>query len=565
MPDRPYQAKCLSEVKEDFDNGIERLLAVLATGLGKTYIAARIPQWFPKKQSMFFAHTDELVRQAYTEQVLRNPYLKVGIEMAGLYAPDDCDIVCASVGTLGTERGASRLGRFTVESCGSVTIDEAHHSPNDTYERILYHYGLIGNTDRTGRLLLGLTATPNRTDGLGLARIFDKVSYTYGLLDAIRDGYLCNLRGVRVRTQVSLDGVRTSGDDLNKSELALAVNTPARNRLIVQEWLKHGEGRKTIGFTVDVQHAKDLAAEFVAAGVRAAAVWGLDPERKEKIAAHKRGDLDILLNANVLIEGYDDRSIKCVLLACPTKSQLRYIQRLGRGTRLPHGVDNLLEALSSGAVLDKVDCMVLDFTDSSTRHSLVTLPSIFGLPPKLSLNGKNILEAVDEFEEARLQRPETDFSDLEDLSSIHSYIERVDLFEVKYAPEVEENSKMQWHRTASGEYILLLPRGERIDIAKDLLGHWNIKGVVQGNEFEDTERDLSEAFGRADTMLRYFGRNLMSLVRRDMRGGKAKEPATTSQINAIRFHLKQSRKTVPDLSGLTKHDASKLLRKLQAA
>jgi hypothetical protein len=429
---------------------------------------------------------------------------------------------------------------------------------------VIRHFGFMTGLP-CGRLLLGLTATPGRADGVGLARIFDKISFSYGMLEAIRDGWLCGLRGVRVRTGTNLDGVSSSDGEFSTRELSLAVNTPERNRLIVEEWLRTGETRKTIGFTVDIQHAKDLAEAFNDAGVKSEAVWGVDPERAEKLKAHKRGDFKVILNAGVLVEGYDDPEVQCVLLARPLRSALRYIQMVGRGTRLPKGIDNLLEAIARGLKLPKTDCLVMDFTDSSSRHSLVTLPSIFGLPPKLDMKGRPVAEIVQEFEEATAQRPETDFSELEDLSQIRSYIERIDLFEVKYAPEVEQNSKMQWHRTAEGDYVLNLPGRDKIALTKDLLGHWRIDGKVQGNEFESAEVELSAAFNTADTYLRYFGKNLMRLVRRESKSKMDKEPATSSQINAIKFNLRRLGRPIPDFTGVTKFEAAKVLNKLQAA
>lgn len=560
---RPYQTTALDRVREDFNNGIEKLLVIMATGLGKTEVMARIPPMFPRKRSMFLVHTDELCGQMSSKMQLSNPGLRVGVEMGSRSADGNDDIIVASPQTLG-RAGSNRLNKFDPADFGALAIDECHHSLADIYGVVTDHFG-FGGEDKTGRLLYGTTATPGRGDGQGLARRFDKISYTYGLLEGIRDGWLCGLRGARVRTNVNLDGVSTRDRELNQEELSLAVNIPSRNRLIIEEWLKHGERRKTIAFTVDIAHAKALAETFMAAGVKAAAVWGDDPDRKEKLAAHRRGDLEVLCNSQVLTEGYDDPTVQCVLLAAPTKSQLRYIQRIGRGTRLPAGIDNLHEAIRAGIVLPKVDCLVLDFTDASTRHSLVSLPSIFGLPPKLDMGGRTVMEIFDQFEEAKQRRPETDFSELEDIDQIHSYIERVDLFEVKFAPEVEANSKMQWHRTAAGDYILLLPKQEKVTLTQDLLGQWRIHGVVQGSEFEDTARDLPEAFGTADNMIRYLGRNLLKYVRRDTTNKALKEPATPAQLNAIKYKLRVMRRDIPDLSDLTKHEASKLLRKLDAA
>jgi superfamily II DNA or RNA helicase len=545
---RPYQEQCIKNIRDNFDNGIERLLAVLATGCGKTVIATEIPKWFPMKQNFFIVHTDELAKQARDKMRDAHPDLEVGIEMGDLYAVRQCDIIVASVQTLGRQ-GSSRIGSFDPRRVGSIQIDEAHHATADGYGRILSHFGFTGDSQRTGILVVGYTATPNRSDGVGLARVFDKIAYNYGMLEAIRDGWLVNLRGLRVRTQASLDSVSTAAGEFNTTELSRVVNTPYRNDLIVQEWIKSAENRKTIGFTVDIQHAKDLAAAFNRAGVAADAVWGDDHERTSKLERHKAGLVKVLLNANVLTEGYDDPSVSCILLAAPTKSALRYIQRVGRGTRLYPG---------------KIDCLVLDFTDATTKHSLATLPSIFGLPKNLNLKGMPITDAVDAIDSVMRGSPTLNLSGLEDLDNLQTYAEQVNLLEVKYAPEVEANSKYQWHKDSDGNYVLLLPKAESITIRGDLLGQYRVSGTVNGAQFDEAERTLEAAFGTADNMLRYLGRNLMQFVRRET-SSKGREPITPRQAAAIRDIFRIQKTQCPDLSKWTKHQASQLIRKFNVS
>ncbi len=115
-----------------------------------------------------------------------------------------------------------------------------------------------------------------------------------------------------------------------------------------------GSGRQTITFAVDIQHAVDLAAMFQSRDVKAEAVWGDDPNRAEKIARHKHGDITVLTNCGVLTEGYDDPEVSCIVMARPTKSSLLYQQMVGRGTRLEEGVEN---RLTHQAPLRKQNCL----------------------------------------------------------------------------------------------------------------------------------------------------------------------------------------------------------------
>ena len=192
-------------------------------------------------------------------------------------------------------------------------------------------------------LFLGITATPNRADGQGLRDLFDAIVFDMGIQKGIADGWLCDIRGIRVSGHANLDKVKVRAGEFAQDDLEKAVNTPKRNAIIVKEWYKHAYDRRTIAFTVDVQHALDLAEAFKAHGVAAKAVWGDDPERHEKIRGHKRGEYPIIACAQLLGIGYDDPQVNCIILSAPRKSFVRYAQEVGRGTRIADGKDCVLE------------------------------------------------------------------------------------------------------------------------------------------------------------------------------------------------------------------------------
>src|SRR5581483_6642286 len=244
------------------------------------------------------------------------------------------------------------------------------------------------------KLLLGVTATNQRPDGKALSDIFEKISYTYSIRQAIGDGYLVPIRGFRVATETSLEDCSIHGGDFAKSELSRAIDTPERNRLVVSRWKELGEGRKTVAFTVDIEHAQHLAKEFNAAGIVAEAVWGDDPEREAKLKRFENGETNVLCNCQVLMEGYDDPSIECVVLARPTTSALAFTQMVGRGTRINPG---------------KKDLIVIDVVDNTSRHSLVTLPTLMGLSNTLDLEGQQLLEVVEKIEAMQEENPTIDF------------------------------------------------------------------------------------------------------------------------------------------------------------
>ena len=170
-----------------------------------------------------------------------------------------------------------------------VVADEAHHSSAPSWRTALVHLGFLPSADASDeenveapsyedvaamtaalaewdtrapkdRLLVGVTATPNRTDAIGLSCVFQTLASSYPLRAAITDRWLVPIVPWVVETQHSLDGVGLTAGEFNQRQLAEAVNTAARNQIAVAAWREHAEGRQTLAFTVDVAHAHVIAA-----------------------------------------------------------------------------------------------------------------------------------------------------------------------------------------------------------------------------------------------------------------------------------------------------------------
>jgi ATP-dependent helicase IRC3 len=551
---RPYQQAALQTSKDKFSSGLTRQLIALPTGTGKTPTFAALKDFFGfSGKVMVLVHREELADQAADKIRKWNPGARVSIEMGDRWATQHDDFIVASVQSLG-RAGSSRLARFKPEEFSAVVCDEAHHSVSPSYQHIFNHFGLL--EQNSTRLLLGVTATPCRGDGVALGKVYDQIVYQMTMLDAIRQGWLVNIRGIRVRTDVRLDGVHTLGGDFMQNELAKEVNTPKRNEMIVQEWLKHAKDRQTIAFTVDIEHANDLAVAFKKYGVAAESIWGADVNRAEKLAYHKQGHLRVLCNCAVLTEGYDDPAIGCIIMARPTKSNLLFVQMAGRGTRLQPDIQNLNEARSAGVSITKEDCLLMDVVDNTSRHSLVTLSSIFGLG-NLDLKGVQVTKAIDDIKAAKDKQPSLDLSKLEDYTKLSSFIENVNLFEVKYPQVVTDNSLLQWHQnTDRDSFVLLLPNNESVVITQDLLGKHHIVGTVNGKTFRDTAPSLEESFKTADNFVTAFGKDLVHLLRRESNWHG--DVATEKQI-ALLHKLR-----IPVVPGVTKGEAAKKINQFFA-
>jgi len=527
---RPYQKHFFERVRERYDAGVTRQLGVLATGLGKAVLFAALrDQMQFRKKIMVLVHREELAAQAADKLTRWNPDLHVGIEMADRSANVDgifpATLIVASVPTLG-RRGSRRIAKFLPQDFDCIVSDEAHHSSSPQWRNVLTHFGLH---EPGGTILsLGLTATPNRSDGTGLRQNFDEIIFDMGIRAGIESGYLVDLRGIRVNTKTNLDKVRTRAGDFAEDELADAVNTIERNAIIVKEWMKAAFGLKTVVFTVDIQHAVDLAAAFNKCSIMAAAVWGSDPDRANKLRAHRDGTVPVICNCAVLTEGYDDPGIRCIVLAKPTKSALLFTQMIGRSTRPDDG---------------KTDALILDVVDSTTKHSLVTVPSLLGLPANLDLKGKSVIRAKEQFERVAKEFPSANLSGVLSLSNLQSIAENISLFQVHYPPEISKLSELGWRKNGDG-YMLAVKR-DLITISKDLRDEYRIVGNMDGQVITLSAQNLSGAFNVADSLV---SREVVGLLRRDARWHGDKP--TEKQISLCRI-LK-----IPVPAGVTKGQVS---------
>lgn len=510
----------------------------MSTGSGKTEVFAHLPEYMKDKlpgRTLVLVHRDILAQQAYKKITQRNPLLNVNIEAGGLYANEEADVIIASVQTLG-RRNNTRIDRFLDKGYDKFIVDEAHRSIADSYYNIYNKFNILQDGDN--RLLLGVTATPLRGDGQGLGALYQKIAFNYPLRQAIEEGYLVDVKGFRIDTQTSLDSVHVKTGDFDTNELAEAVNNSYRNRIVATAYLKYAHPRHTIGFGVNIEHSQALASEFKSQGINAEAVWGADINRHRKIEDFKNGKIKVLFSAQLLNEGFDVPEISCVILAAPTKSGVVFSQRVGRGTRLCES---------------KKDCLILDICDNSTRHSLITLPTLLGLSNKINLNGGSLLSAAKIVEETAKEYPHIDFSILKDIDKIQTFIEEVNLFEPKILPEVEENSEFVWHIAPTGGYVLLLPNENIVTIKENLLDKWTIHATLNNQKYKGERPTMSEAFSAADELVRTHAAEYLKIIKRDASWHDG--PASEGQIKFIKKLYKG--RAIPN--NLSKGAASKLI------
>ena len=353
---RPYQREAIAAVESAMARGVQRPLLVLPTGCGKTLVFASL---IAKRggSALVLAHRDELLRQAAEKIAIADPTLALGVGFVAAQRDDvHAPVVVGSVQTLARAGRLARLPR----RFDTVVVDEGHHVAARSYRRILEH---LSPTP----LILGVTATPARADGQQLADVWQEIVYQRGIAEMIRAGYLADIRGVRVGLeQVKLDEVEQSGGDFDADALGKVLERASAPLHVLAAYREHATGRKAIIFVPTVALAHRMAAVFREAGIRAEALDGKTPwgERRAILARLHAGETRVVANVAVLGEGVDVPSVDAVILATPTRSQVKYTQCLGRGLRTFPG---------------KEDCLVIDVVGASERLDLQTLPRLFNL------------------------------------------------------------------------------------------------------------------------------------------------------------------------------------------
>jgi superfamily II DNA or RNA helicase len=523
---RPYQESAINAICAAYDQNWRHQILSMATGCGKTVVFSNLYEKLKSRlpgKMLILAHTEELIDQSIATMQAVNPTLRIDKEMAEHKSdPSQADVIVASVATLG-RLNTSRLDKFKAENIDKIIVDEAQHTPAQSYLNVLDALQ-IRDVD-TSKLLLGVTATPSRTDGKALGEIYKKMTYVYSLRQAIEDGYLVEVRGYKVSTGTSLADVSTAGGDFNKVELEAAINTPERNKAIIGAWQEKGDSRSTVAFVAGIAHAKALSEAFNAAGVFAAAVWGDDPDRTAKLQAFREGGITVLVNCNVLTEGVDIPRIGCVIIARPTRSSVLFTQMCGRGTRLAPG---------------KADCIILDIVDCSAGNSLCTLPLLMGLPGGIDMRGHGLWESVKLMEAAQEENPSIDFGKLKTIDNLKQFIAEVNLFEIRFPAEVEANSDFIWSKAIDGGYVMRVPLQKNdstgnkpglVRIHQNLLDKWDIDGYINCRVFHGERGSVEEAFACADQQIRERAPASVVLVNR--KASWMTKPATKGQMNLL--------------------------------
>lgn len=328
---RGAQIEALYELKKFREEGYDRGLVVVATGIGKTYLSAFDSLSF--KRILFVAHREEILKQSAAAFHNVRPEKTLGFFNSD-HKDNKSDLIFASVQTLGKEEYLKEA-YFSQDYFDYVIIDEVHHAAAASYKKLLEYF--------KPSFLLGLTATPERMDNADVFAIFNHdVVYETRLHSAINKGWLVPFRYYGIYDEsVDYDSLEYKNGKYNDKDLEDALMISKRAELILKNFLVYASVR-ALGFCSSRKHAEYMAEYFMDNGIKVAAVVSEGKgravmERAEALKQLQSGQLKVIFSVDMFNEGVDIPSVDMVMFLRPTESPTVFLQQLGRGLRKSKG------------------------------------------------------------------------------------------------------------------------------------------------------------------------------------------------------------------------------------
>ena len=324
---RPYQQNLVDDVR----NAIRSHRSVLMqspTGSGKTAMLVMMMERAAQrgKRAFFIVHQTELLQQ--TSAALWSQRLEHGMIAPGK-RHSKLPVQVASVQTL-----VRRLDQYPEPDL--IIIDEAHRAAANTYRKVIEAY--------PNAIVIGLTATPERTDGKGLADLFETIVEGPSIQQLIRAGYLSEYELISPPTQVDITGVHTRGGDYDSKELEVVLDKPTITGDAVAAYKQFANGVRCVVMCVSIKHAEHVAESYRNAGVAAEVIKGdmIKTDRGGVLDRFRSGETLVLCNVELMVVGVDIPAIGAIQWLRPTQSLIVFMQGNGRGLRPHDGKDKLI-------------------------------------------------------------------------------------------------------------------------------------------------------------------------------------------------------------------------------
>lgn len=349
---RPAQKLALAALKKTLEQGYDKAMAVLATGLGKTYLAAFFAERF--KRVLFVVHRDEILQQAKETFVTVYPHKTAGF-FNRFEKDTDSDFIFASISTISRKY---HLEKFNPADFDLIVVDEFHHAVANSYQKVLDYF--------KPQFLLGITATPDRLDNKDVFSICDgNVAIEIHFIDAIKRNWLSPFHYYGVKDETDYSSIRWLGSHYDEEQLTVAQTRQSFMQKVYEEWHRLKQTR-TIGFCSTIRQAEQLCAFFISKDVKAFVLSGRSTPTERKTIRQQLidGEIDIIFTVDLFNEGVDIPTVDTLLFVRPTESIAVFTQQIGRGLRVADG---------------KSHCVIIDFIGNyrnADRKLLVFKPEL---------------------------------------------------------------------------------------------------------------------------------------------------------------------------------------------
>ena len=357
---RKYQEDLIKQARVELRNH-KSILIQGSTGMGKTVLSSSMLKSLAdqNKRGLFICHRRELIKQT------SDSFNEFNIDHSVIATSYKLDLkthiqICSVLSL------ANKID--LIEKPDFIIWDEAHHTASATWSEIFNYF--------PDALHIGLTATPQRLDGKGLGKFFEKMIQAPPMRELINQGYLSDF-DIYAPSQPDLEGIKSKNGDYALEELDKVVNKPTITGCAIEHYKKICNGKKAIVFCTSISHSLNVMQKFNDEGIKAAHIDGqmTNKQRDELIDDFKSGDLKVLSNVDIVAEGFDLPAIEVAILLRPTQSLTLYLQQVGRALRKYEG---------------KNKAIILDHTGNVLRHGMPDSEYVWDLDSDILKNKKEV-------------------------------------------------------------------------------------------------------------------------------------------------------------------------------
>lgn len=411
---RPAQREALEALQATVAEAYDRAMVVMATGLGKTYMAAFFARDY--QRVLFIAHREEILWQAKASFAHVMPDRTSGI-YNGKQKEVEKELIFASIYTLSLSH---HLTLFPPNAFDLIIVDEFHHAAAPSYQRVLNHF--------QPDFLLGITATPERMDGKDVYAICDgNVAYQLHFIEAIQRQWLAPFRYYGIYDETDYSKITWLGTRYDPTELLAVQINEQRAEKVIRAWEKYKQTR-TLSFCSSIQQAQFLSTYFNDQGYKTLALHSqtIHISRQEAIRQLERREIEVIFTVDLFNEGIDIPSVDTLLFIRPTESLTVFTQQMGRGLRLAPGKEHcvIIDLIGNYRHAD-VKLSLFDTNPEKEKKSATILPAVpEGCSIHLDLKTINLLEEIARKQQPRKERLHTAYQKVKQkLGRRPSYLE----------------------------------------------------------------------------------------------------------------------------------------------